>query len=81
MSIHETRAPTVPLTSHDIKRRSHLKVVLDTPYKKNIPDSTYIPVFHQYPSPFLPYQPNYQSQYPYTLPQYPLNYPYSPHYL
>ena len=25
MSIHVTRAPTVPLTSYDTKRRSHLK--------------------------------------------------------
>ena len=25
MSIHVTRAPTVPLTSYDIKRPSHLK--------------------------------------------------------
>ena len=26
MSIHVTRAPTVPLTSYDTKRRNHLKV-------------------------------------------------------
>ena len=29
MSIHVTRAPTVPLTSYDTKRSSHLKLKLN----------------------------------------------------
>ena len=28
MSIHVTRAPTVPLTSYDTKRSSHLKLFI-----------------------------------------------------
>ena len=30
MSIHVTRAPTVPLTSYDTKRRSHLNKPFET---------------------------------------------------